>query len=214
MHSIYGFILRAPTDMAGASIKELSQWAFGQYEAEYAYDHADENNWYESICCVSAKGALHPLESPNKFGIYEQLSAMPASSRWKYSVNFSDKLIKSLLYFNLHVEKFEDDRTYLKLIEEAVEGKICPDYLKKCKEILSGDIRPTPTASDVEAAQEMLLWHNQKLETLKNCLLSCQTGYFSRTIASPYDFSCFDLRSETSQSGQSRDVVLWMDIHT
>lgn len=210
MHSLYGFLFRAPKAYAKKSSKDVTDWAMGEFN-QYLEGYGDENNWYESICCVNYKGEVTALEAPNKFGIYKDSLAKPVNARWAHSVNYSDKLINSLVYFNLWSLRESEDKTYLSMIQDGIDGKVCPDYIKKCKSVLDA---PSVTPCEIESAKEMLRWHNEKLEMVKDCLLSCRTAYFSRIMATPYDYSCFDLRSETDQSGESRDVVLWMDIHT
>ena len=197
MHGTYLFLVR--TSEASQSIKEKAKEAVSYFE-KYLNDHSDENNWSQVLGVVSRDNETINLcddgDWRGRDKIMGEFCESPKSI-WEKTIKFSIDIANSDVSDNL-----EDSNIEISLKK----------LIAKIKKIIKCRILPSWATSIYDT--KMKSWYFGKIETHLKHLKSCKTGGFSLIADTPYSFRCYDLREGLEQSGDFRDVILLVDIHT
>ena len=195
MHGTFLFLIRTSENCD--NINEKADEAISAFQ-EYENAHSDGNNYSQVLGITSSSREILSLCENDKIFLTPDNSTFK-KDKWKASIKFSVELAQ---YDTMTID------TGKKI--KAETAKSLTTYVKK---VIKNKDRPYWMEGKL-ISTEMDTWFFTKKDIQLECLKSCIVGGFSRTLMTPYDFRCFDLRNETEQSGESRDVILWVDIHT
>jgi hypothetical protein len=221
MHATYAFLISVPESF---SLKGKAEHAAKTFERDYANtDNTDENNWYEICGIVTKDGECHNfLERSKDWRGRETImddfvKGKSKEEIWDYLIDFSFDSLKSDLSMRLGLWKEDPPQNpvpsckkelpiYLdSRIEETIKsGRVWWMNPEKLKEL---------SKKDADTMQKEVESHIKQLYTIRNCICSSRFGLFSRTMTTPYEYRCFDLR-DAAETEKTQDVVLLVDIHT
>lgn len=223
MHATYAFLISVPNFF---SLKGKAEHAAKVFERDYSSsDHTDENNWYEICGIISEEGeSFNFLDGKEDYRgrdsiISEFIKSSPEET-WNGLIDFSHETIRNDLIWKLGCWKDgvvtnppprcrKDLASYLDahIIETIQSGKVW---------WMEGADVETKANGDENMAmfiRQEISNYITRTRLVRDCVLSSRFGLFSRTMATPYDYRCFDLR-DTAKTERTQDVVLLVDIHT
>jgi hypothetical protein len=217
MHATYAFLISVPESF---SLKGKAEQASDVFLRDYAEtDNTDENNWFE-ICGIITKDG-------------ESYNCLDGLSDWRGREvivrEFTKDKDKDDIWNGLIDFSYESLRhsisTLLGLWAEGSET--VPSCKKELIGFLDKHIEETKSSGRVwwmrrlegedkdntDIIRQEVDRHIEHIEIVKKCIISSRLGCFSRTITTPYDYRCFDLR-DAAETEKAQDVVLLVDIHT
>lgn len=212
MHSICLFLIRVPIKKSN-TVEDAHRYAVDTFEKKYIAKHTDDNNWYDIMGSVNYNGEIFDTGEGRFRDMIEKWESFDKGSRWNNLIDYSIKIVQSFI-------SFQNDKVFLKessskedtiaCLSKIIDEGILPPWIEK----LVHRLDPTALGGSIDDALDFVDWYYESMKNKKICLESCQTGAFSRKMMMPYDYSCFDLRTSTKQIGNTRDVVLLVDMHT
>lgn len=224
MHATYAFLISVPSCF---SLKGKAEHAAKVFENDYASsDHTDENNWYEICGIICEDGESFNLLNGKEHyrsrdSIISEFIKSSPEETWNGLIDFSHQTAKNELIWKLGLYKKDgtvgnpppickkDLAAYLDahIVETIQSNKVW---------WMDGVDIETKSNGDEQVAkmlQEEVSNHIHRTRLIRDCILSSRFGLFSRTMATPYDYRCFDLR-DAAETEDTQDVVLLVDIHT
>jgi hypothetical protein len=215
MHKTYAFLISVPKFY---SLKGRAEHAAKVFERDYgSSDYIDQNNWYKIYGIISECGqSFNLIDDEEDFrGRDSVISAFINSSpekTWNGLIDFSYEAIRC-------------DLTLQFPLGFSSHGAIYGDHLPRCRKDLASFLDthkkeieenqlPLPFPYKKEEKDEYI----SRITFIGDCIRSSRFGLFSRTMATPYDYRCFDLRDDCdirdASTGNCENVTLLVDIHT
>lgn len=220
MHGTYAFLISVPESY---SLKGKAEHARTVFERDYVPTHTDENNWHE-ICGVITKDG----DSYNFFSrtvdwrgreaiIPDFTTGKRKEEIWDGIIDFSFDVLKHDLTVSLGLWRDGEEKESVPSCKKELVSFLDKQITEISK---SGKVWWMNPAKIGELNAKDRTVINQEVENcidglnkIKNCILSSRFGVFSRTMTTPYDYRCFDLR-DAAETEKVQDVVLLVDIHT